>query len=392
MTTVNRVFWLVLDGFGIGEASDAKDYGDENSNTLKSILQSGILSIPNLTSLGLFNIHDIAGKENAVTNPRACFARISSMSQGKDTITGHWEMAGIITEKAFPLFPNGFPEDLMASLSRSTGKKLLCNQPYSGTQVLHDYGELHLATGALIIYTSADSVCQIAAHEDYLPPSELYRICEIARDLFSGKYGVARIIARPFEGSFPHFKRTANRRDFSLVPPGETVLDKVSEAGFEVIGVGKIHDIFAGRGLTQSYLSKGNASCMDKVLSLVKADFRGLVFVNLVDFDMLFGHRNDVIGYAEALNSFDYQLSIMLKSLSRNDLLVITADHGCDPGFPGTDHTRETVPCLFYSESIKHGVNLGKRSSFADMGVTVLDALRVDHGAVKGNSFWGLIK
>ena len=315
---------------------------------------------------------------------------MTEKSAGKDTTVGHWEIAGVASETAMPTYPNGFPQEVIQEFERQTGRGTLCNLPYSGSEVIKDYGEEHLKTGKLIVYTSADSVFQIAAHEELVPVKELYHYCEIARNILQGEHGVGRVIARPFVGVHP-FTRTVNRHDYSLEPPRRTVLDAIGEAGQKVIGVGKIYDIFAGRGVQETYPNKGNDINMEQTLVCMDQDFEGLCFVNLVDFDMLYGHRNDIEGYTNALNKFDEQLEIVLGKLREDDLLIITADHGCDPGFKGTDHSREYVPCLCYGRTLKKGVNLGIRSSFADIAQTVAEYLGVPYEG-DGESFLEALK
>lgn len=378
-----RVFLIVLDSVGIGEMPDSAEWGDAGSNTLKSIREHQNFNCPCLKSLGLFNIQGVGG---GVSSPLASFARMNEQSKGKDTTIGHWEIAGVVSERPLPVYPNGFPEEVIKEFERRTGRKALCNKPYSGTEVIKDYGKQHLETGALIVYTSADSVFQIAAHEDLVPVKTLYEYCEIARDLLKGEHGVGRVIARPFNGEYP-FSRTPNRHDYSLTPPSVTMLDLLNEKGFDVISVGKIYDIFAGRSLTESNRIKNNLDGMRITLEKADEDFSGLCFVNLVDFDMTFGHRNDIAGYANAMTEFDVELKKLLPKLGEEDLLIITADHGCDPGTPSTDHSREYTPMLAYGKMIKEGVDLGTRGSFADISATILEYLGVDKGESAGESF-----
>ena len=370
---MKRVFVVVLDSFGIGAAPDAANFGDAGANTLKGVYGTGILSLPTLTSLGLGLIDGVSDIE-AVSNPLATYARLQEKSMGKDTTTGHWEMAGVISEAPMPTFPNGFPRELLDKFEAAVGRGALCNLPYSGTDVIRDYGEEHIKTGKLIVYTSADSVFQIAAHEKIVPIDELYRICQIAREMLVGKYGVGRVIARPFIGEAPDFKRTENRRDFSLVPPIDTVLNKLSKSGYDVIGVGKIGDIFAMSGLTETYPTHNNNEGMAKTSELLKKDFNGLCFVNLVDFDMKYGHRQDACGYAGALNEFDAWLANALECLNDDDAIIVTADHGCDPTDNSTDHTREYVPFLMYGKNIEPK-NLGTILGFDYIGNTVTELL-----------------
>ena len=370
---IKRVFLVVLDSFGIGAAPDAADFGDEGTNTLRGAAGTGILSIPTLTSLGLGCIDGVEAVPG-VTAPLAAYARLEELSRGKDTTTGHWEMAGIISESPMPTFPNGFPKEFIERFEQAVGCGTLCNLPYSGTDVIRDYGEEHIKTGKLIVYTSADSVFQIAAHEKIVPIDELYKICQTAREMLVGKYGVGRVIARPFVGEAPDFKRTENRRDFSLVPPIDTVLNKLSKSGYDVIGVGKIGDIFAMSGLTETYPTHNNNEGMAKTSELLKKDFNGLCFVNLVDFDMKYGHRQDALGYATALNEFDSWLAGALECLNDDDAIIITADHGCDPTDNSTDHTREYVPFLMYGKNIEPK-NLGTILGFDYIGNTVTELL-----------------
>ena len=376
---MKRVFLIVLDSFGIGEAPDAKDFGDEESNTLLAVSKSLYFDLPNLEKLGLFAVDgaEIDG-DRQTTVPIGTYGRMTEQSKGKDTTIGHWEIAGIISEKPLPVYPKGFPEEVTAVFEQETGRKILCNRPYSGTEVIRDYGDEHVKTGALIVYTSADSVFQIAAHEDVVPPEELYRYCKIARKILTGKHGVGRVIARPFIGESGHYTRTSNRHDFSIEPPKVTMLDQLKEKGFDVIGIGKIHDIFAGKGLTEFSFTKNNEDGIEQTKEWMKKRFEGLCFVNLVDFDMLYGHRNDVDGYAKALSYFDKQLPKLLGLMREGDILMITADHGCDPSTPSTDHSREYTPFLMYQYGQAKGVNLKTRKTFADIGSTVLDYFGIE--------------
>lgn len=378
-----RVFLIVLDSFGVGEMPDAADFGDKGANTLRSCFNTGKLNVPNMAKMGLFNIDgvDVGEKKTA---PEGAFLRLSELSKGKDTTTGHWEIAGLVSEKAFPTFPNGFPREVIGEFERRTGRKTLCNKPYSGTKVIADYGEEHIKTGALIVYTSADSVFQIAAHEDVVPVEELYKYCEIAREILQGDFAVGRVIARPFEGEHP-FKRTSRRHDFSLVPPKNTMFDVLKESGLDTIGVGKIFDIFAGKSVSDCDRRIGNAVDMEITSDYQQKDFHGLCFTNLVDFDMQFGHRRDALGYANALNEFDEWLGKFKAKMLPDDVLIITADHGCDPCHSGTDHTREYIPVLIYGSGIKP-VNLGTRAGFCDIAATVLGLLGVK-GEINGNGF-----
>ena len=346
-----RVFLIVLDSFGIGAAPDAADFGDSTANTLAGIAQTGKLHIPTLCRMGLGNIDGISAIQKTAA-PIASVARLQEKSRGKDTTTGHWEIAGIISERPMPTYPNGFPREVLDAFEQATGYGTICNLPYSGTDVIRDYGEEHLATGKLIIYTSADSVFQIAAHESLVPPEKLYEICRIARELLQGEHGVGRVIARPFEGEAGAFRRTENRKDFSLLPPAPTVLNRLSDKGYDVIGVGKIGDIFTMAGITETHPTHNNREGMKVTAELAKKDFHGLCFINLVDFDMLYGHRQDADGYASAMSEFDAWLSDFVKALRPDDILMITADHGCDPNDESTDHTRECVPYLTYGAGI----------------------------------------
>ena len=377
-----RVILIVADSLGIGDAPDAAVYGDEGSNTLGAIRKSGFFNCPNLASLGLFNIDGVGG---GAEKPKAGFAGLIERSAGKDTITGHWEIAGLITDRPFPVYPNGFPESVIAEFEKETGKKAICNKPYSGTEVIKDYGEKQRQSGDLIVYTSADSVFQIAAHTDSVTEEELYGYCIKARKILSGKHAVARVIARPFCGKYP-FVRTSGRRDFSLPPTGETMLDLISGTGKEVVSIGKINDIFSGRGITRAVHTDGNESGMKETLRAMDECASGLIFVNLVDFDMKYGHRNDVDGYAKAMTEFDAELSFVIEKMKDEDLLVITADHGCDPSTPSTDHSRERVPALFYGKPVRAGINMGTRSSFSDISATLLDYLGIDKDKTSGES------
>ena len=386
---MKRVFLIVLDSCGIGQMPDAANFGDHDCHTMRRISASPKYCAENLLKMGLGNID---GQEYlpATDAPTAAVARLAETSAGKDTTIGHWEIAGVISNKPLPTYPNGFPAEVLEAFSAATGRGVLCNKPYSGTEVIADYGAEHVKTGDLIVYTSADSVFQIAAHEDVVPLEQLYEYCRIAREILRGEHGVGRVIARPFTGSAPDFKRTANRRDFSLEPPSATLCDQVAAAGKTVWGVGKISDIFAGQGITRCDLTHGNAEGMEVALRAVETDFEGLCFVNLVDFDMLYGHRQDVDGYAAALTAFDRWLPAFTEKMGEEDILLITADHGCDPGDSHTDHTREYVPLVVYGASVKP-VNLGTRSTYADIAATVADYLDVPyHGA--GDSLWHRIK
>lgn len=381
---MKRVFLIVLDSVGIGELPDAHLFGDEGSNTVRAAATSPYFSMPNMKRLGLFNIDGMDWAEGE-ENPAGAFGRLAETSMGKDTTTGHWEIAGLISETPMPTFPEGFPDELLDQLREKTGRGILCNKPYSGTEVIRDYGQEHVRTGDLIVYTSADSVLQIAAHEDVIPVPELYEICEIARELCQGKYGVGRVIARPFEGEYP-FRRTTRRHDYSLIPPKDTMLDALQRAGYATRGVGKIYDIFAGKSVSDTVRISGNAEGIDRTIERMQEDFEGLCFVNLVDFDMLYGHRNDVDGYAKALTYFDERLPEMLALLRPEDLLMITADHGCDPITPSTDHSREYIPLVMAGDRLKAGSNIGTRRTFADISATILDYFQVENTG-SGTSF-----
>ncbi len=385
MNNIERVFLIVLDSVGIGELPDADKYGDKGSNTLKACYNTGKLNIPNMQSLGIFNIDGIDFGDKC-NEPKGAYGRMLEASKGKDTTIGHWEIGGIISEKPLPTYPNGFPKKLVDEFENKTGRKILCNKPYSGTQLLLDYGREHVKTGDLIVYTSADSVWQIAAHEDVVPVEKLYEYCQIAREMLTGEHNVGRVIARPFVGEYPDYKRTSNRHDFSLEPPKNTFLDEIKKAGLDTIGVGKIYDIFAGKGLNDYTRTVNNSDGMAKTMQYANKDFKGVCFINLVDFDMVYGHRNNAAGYTEALNTFDNELSDLLGKLSENDVLMITADHGCDPSTPSTDHSREYTPLLVAGQKIKTNVNLGTRMCFSDIGKTGCDLLGVNSD-IAGQSF-----
>ncbi len=374
---MRRVFFVVLDSFGIGEEPDADAFGDVGSNTLKSVYGSRFFDFKNMANLGFFNIDGIeVGEKNP--NPKGAVARMQEASNGKDTTTGHWEIGGIISPKAFPTYPDGFPKEILDEFERQTGRGILCNKPYSGTVVINDYGDEHVKTGKWIVYTSADSVFQIAAHEDVVPLEELYDACRKAREILQGEHGVGRVIARPFTGTSGNYTRTTNRHDFSLEPPRDTILDVIKNNGMSVLSVGKIYDIFAHRGTTDHVFTTSNTDGMDKLSNWMDRDFEGLCFVNLVDFDMIYGHRRDIDGYAKALAEFDSRLPEFMSKLKEDDIFMITADHGCDPGFTKTtDHTREYVPYVVFGKNVKPG-NYGTRKTFADMGATVLNYLGIN--------------
>ena len=379
-----RVFLIVLDSFGVGAEPDAPLFGDVGTNTLGAIAGHPNFRGDNLARLGMFNLDGVTCGTHAAA-PIGSYARLREASAGKDTTIGHWEIAGVVSPNPLPTFPNGFPKEVLDAFEKETGRGVLCNLPYSGTEVIKDYGREHVKTGALIVYTSADSVFQIAAHESIVPPEQLYEYCRIARKLLTGKYGVGRVIARPFEGEWP-YTRTSRRHDFSLEPPAKTMLDAIVEAGQDMIAVGKIHDIFAGRGMTEFTYTSGNTDGLAKTLQIADRDFTGLCFVNLVDFDMLYGHRRNPDGYAQALHEFDSWLPQLLAKLGEDDCVMITADHGCDPGYlKHTDHTREYIPMIALGKKIKP-VNLGTRAGFCDIAATVTELLGVPY-QTPGKSF-----
>lgn len=375
-----RVVLIVLDSVGVGELPDAADFGDEGSHTVFAASHAKNFSMTNMGELGFFNITG-----NKTFNPsdsqfniqKGAVARLREASKGKDTTIGHWEIAGVISPNPMPTFPDGFPAELIDALSKETGREILCNKPYSGTVVIEEFGKEHMETGALIVYTSADSVLQIAAHTDIVPIDELYRYCEIARKLCTGKYAVGRIIARPFIGEPGNFTRTSQRHDFSLTPPKKTMLDFIKEAGQQVHAVGKINDIFAGCGITKMIRTVDNADGIDKTIEFMNEDFDGILFTNLVDFDMKYGHRNDVQGYGDALSYFDRRLPEIMNHLLPDDILMITADHGCDPSTPSTDHSREYIPLVIYGKNIQAGVNLDTLDTYSDIAATICDYLNI---------------
>lgn len=379
-----RVFIIVLDSVGIGYAPDAADFGDLGANTMKRISASDSFNVPNLIKMGLGNIEGIDYLPKT-ENPTAAVLRLRERSRGKDTTTGHWEMMGIVSEKPMPTYPNGFPRELLDEFSAKVGRGVLCNLPYSGTDVIRDYGKAHCDSGDLIVYTSADSVFQIAAHEELVPPETLYEYCRIARNILQGEHAVGRVIARPFVGTEGAYKRTENRHDFSLVPPKKTAMDAIGEAGLDVISIGKIYDIFSGAGIKESLPTHNNREGMATLLEVQKRDFRGLCFANLVDFDMLYGHRQDIDGYAKAISEFDAWLPEFLDGMREGDLLMITADHGCDPGDESTDHTREEVPLFIYGKGIRPK-NLGRVYGFATIGNTAADLLGVEYSEGEATS------
>lgn len=387
---MKRIFLIVLDSFGIGGAKDAAAFGDEGADTLGSLMKTENFSLDAMKKLGLLNIDGVSREGYPKYEaPVGAYARVEERSAGKDTTIGHWEIAGIYSPDPLPVFPNGFPKEIIDEFSRLTGRAVLCNKPYSGTEVIKDYGEEHMKTGALIVYTSADSVFQIAAHESVVPIDELYRYCEIARKMLTGKYCVGRVIARPFEGECP-FTRTSRRHDFSAEPPSETMLDTLKAQGFDTVCIGKIGDIFAGKGTTSSVRTTSNDNGMERLMEAQKQDFRGLCFVNLVDFDSSFGHRRNAVGYAEAIMRFDRQIAPFIDNMRDDDVLMITADHGCDPMYKGTDHTRENVPLLIYGKGIAP-VNLGTLPTYSDIAATVCDMLGAEYHLC-GESVFGRIK
>ncbi len=373
-----RIIMIVLDSLGIGEMPDANDFGDFGVNTLGNIAKNTEnFKIPHLLEMGLANIDGVKDL-SAVAAPTAGFARLAEISKGKDTTTGHWEIAGLVIDKPFKTFPNGFPDEIIKAFSEATGRGVLCNKPASGTQIIEELGEKHIETGDVIVYTSADSVFQIAAHESVVPLEELYDMCEKARKILQGDFAVARVIARPFVGKPGKFERTANRRDYSLNPFGKTVLDSLKEADFDVRAVGKIVDIYNGCGVTHDIHTKSNMDGVDQTLKYMKDDFKGLIFTNLVDFDAKYGHRRDVAGYAKAIEAFDLRLPEIFAEMRDDDILFLTADHGNDPTYTGTDHTREYVPFIAYGKAIKAGANLGTRKSFGDIAATIADIFGVE--------------
>lgn len=385
---MKRVFLIVLDSFGIGQMPDSPSFGDVGVNTLASCAASDKLHIPNMIAAGLGNIQGVSCLPKA--NPIGAYARMAERSMGKDTTIGHWEIAGLISPEPLPTYPEGFPEEVLAPFRAATGRGVLANAPWSGTAVIEEFGDEHVRTGDLIVYTSADSVFQIAAHEDVVPLEQLYEYCHIARQQLQGKHGVGRVIARPFVGTSGAYKRTSNRHDYSLEPSAPTMLDAIKAAGQSCIGVGKIHDIFAGIGTTEHVYNKSNADGMEHTLHYADQDFRGLCFVNLVDFDMVYGHRRNIDGYAQALSEFDAWLPKLMEKLGDEDIVMITADHGCDPGYTATtDHTREYVPLLVLGKQVKP-VDLGERTTFADIAATVTELLGVEY-ETPGQSFAGQI-
>lgn len=389
-----RVILIVMDSFGIGAEPDADIFGDVGTNTLRSCTISDKFHAMNLAKMGLFHIDGIETarelEEQAVV-PTGTYARLQERSMGKDTTIGHWEIAGLVSPNPLPTYPNGFPQDVIDAFTEATGLEVLCNMPYSGTKVINDYGDEHVATGKPIVYTSADSVFQIAAHEDVISVDELYKLCKIARNILVGKHGVGRVIARPFIGTSGEYTRTPRRHDFSLVPPKSTMLDIISNSGMSTLAIGKINDIFAGAGITEYEYTSGNQEGIEKTLKYMDRDFEGLLFVNLVDYDMLYGHRRDIDGYANAVAYFDGRLPEIIGKLRDDDILMITADHGCDPGYTATtDHTREYIPLVAVGKNIQPG-NLGTRSTFADIAASILDYLGLE-GDISGENMFAYVK
>ncbi len=389
MKKMKRVVLIVLDGAGAGWQADADKYGDVGANTLGHVIEQMHPEIPNLTELGLLKVLGMQPADE--DDPIGCYGTMLEKAAGKDTTTGHWEIAGLTLDKPFPTYPNGFPQEVIDEFERETGMGVIGNKVASGTEIIEELGAEHIRTGKLIVYTSADSVFQIAAHEAIVPPTELWHICRVARRILKGDHNVGRVIARPFIGNPGSFERTGNRRDFSVDPVGRTMLDVLKNEGMDVLGVGKIEDIFNHRGLTMSNHAAGNPACVDATLEYMKKPgWKGLLFANLVDTDMLYGHRNDVPGFAKALEDFDKRLPEILKLLGDDGMLILTADHGCDPAYPTTDHTRERVPLLVWGLGLEEGVSLGERKTFADVSATVLEALG-SRTKLDGTSFYSEI-
>ncbi len=398
---MQRIILIVLDGMGIGELPDAEEYGDKGSNTLKNMAETvGGLNLPNLESLGLGFLGEFTG----IGRPeqiKGCYGKMAEASKAKDTTSGHWEMMGVIVDKPFPTYPHGFPKEVIDAFEKAIGRKVIGNKPASGTEIIIELGPEHVQTGYPIVYTSADSVFQIAAHEEIIPVEELYGMCEIARDILKYPHNIGRVIARPFIGKEGAFTRTPERRDYSIPPFKKTVLEYLAEDGMDVISIGKVKDIFAGKGFTKAVSVSGNNDAISKAIMSFNALKKGLVWVTLVDFDTLYGHRNDPHGFAKALEDFDKRLFEIFNIISQDDLLIITADHGCDPTTPSTDHSREYVPLLIYGPAVKNGINLGLRKSFSDIGAAILDAFGIhpvrydiisrDKESIEGKSFWGEI-
>lgn len=387
---IKRVILIILDSVGMGALPDADKYGDVGADTIGHVAKfNGGLKLPSMESIGLGLIEGIQNI-NKVSNPLGCYGKFYEASNGKDTVTGHWEMVGVKSEIPLPTYPNGFPAEIIKEFEEKTGRKVIGNKPASGTEILDELGEEQLKTGSLIVYTSADSVFQIAAHEDIIPIGELYKYCEIAREMLTGDNAVARVIARPYLGKPGNFSRTSNRKDYALLPPHATALDKLQEAGVKVMAVGKIEDIFSGKGIYSAVHTKDNMDGVDKTLDYMKTEKEGLIFTNLVDFDMKWGHRNDPKSYGKGLEDFDVRLKEIMQNMESDDILFITADHGCDPTYPGTDHTREYVPFLAYGEPLKKGYNLGTKVGFFNMGQTICDIFNSEK-IINGDSFLGEI-
>lgn len=390
---IKRAILIVLDSVGIGELPDASQYGDEGSNTVKNIYKSiDDFSLPNLEKLGLLNIDGFEDIRKNSDKFSSTVGKCSEKSKGKDTTTGHWEISGLVLNKPFPVFPEGFPKEFIEEFEKRTGRKTLGNYPASGTEIIKELGQEHVNTGSLIVYTSADSVFQIAAHEDVVSLPELYNICTTAREMLKGDLGVGRVIARPFTGSMGNFTRTKNRRDFSLVPFGDTMLDYIKNSGREVFAIGKIEDIFVNKGITKSVHTTNNQEGIEETINAMKNDFEGLIFTNLVDFDMVYGHRNDTEGYANALKYFDSKLPEIIENLKDDDVLIITADHGCDPTTESTDHSREYIPLIIYGKDVKDNNNLGTLDSFACIGKTILDFLNINNDIKACSSSGNILK
>lgn len=378
MLYYRRIIVLILDACGVGALPDAEQYGDPGANTIaNTALKVDGLYLPNLAAMGLGCVEKIREVEPVVM-PLASYGKMAELSQGKDSTVGHWEIAGLISENPFPVFPDGFPIDLIEKFETLSGFKIIGNKPASGTQIIEELGDRHRQSGKLIVYTSADSVFQIAAHKGTVPLEKLYQVCQIARDMLTGEWGVSRVIARPFEGESGAYKRTSERKDFSIKPPSPTMLDKLKQTGHNVIGIGKIEDLFAGQGLTRSYHTKSNAEGVNKTIEVINESGSGLIFINLVDFDMLWGHRNDYEGFAQGLQAFDRRLPEIVGFMNPDDLLIITADHGCDPTTESTDHSREYVPLLVYSKMLKHPRSLGIRETFADVAQTICQNFKLE--------------
>jgi len=389
--TIKRAIIVVLDGVGIGELPDASRFKDEGSDTLGNLARAvGGLNLPNMARLGLGNIHPIEGVFPH-PEPTGCFGKMAEKSSGKDTTIGHWEITGLITTEPFPTYPDGFPPEVIEPFEKAVGRKVIGNCTASGTEIIKELGDIHVKTGSLIVYTSADSVFQIAAHESVIPIEEQYRICRVAREILTAPHAVSRVIARPFTGESGNYRRTDRRRDFSLSPPRKTLLDYAIEAGYPVYGIGKIEDIFAGQGMSWTVHTHDNADGMQQTLKIVREKDDGILFTNLVDYDMLFGHRNDKAGFSAALEAFDAFLPSLLAALKDGDVLFITADHGCDPTTPGTDHSREYVPLMVYGRGLKQGIDLKIRATFSDLGATIAEMLGIE-GELAGTSFAGEIR